>query len=337
MKHIKKAFFASLAIMAALVTGCSQPEEKEVYMFSGFREPALDGLHLLYSYDGLHWDSLAGTWLTPMIGNKSKYINKYTGEEMKPRFMGQSMMRDPSIVQGPDGTFHCVWTLGWQGDLGFGYASSKDLINWSEQKRIPVMEDSLTNNVWAPEIFYEDETQEYIIIWSSSIAPERHTEADKLGTNSCHRGYYTKTKDFETFTTAKMFYDPGFNSIDGFLVKRAPKDYVYVVKDNRKPGFSNLFCAFSDSPEGPFINPTDTFAPNYSEGPCVVKLDNEWIIYCDEYHLDRYGAFSTTDFQTFTDIADRVSVPYGHKHGTIFKVKESILKALLAEEAKRKQ
>ena len=28
-------------------------------------EPALDGLHYLYSYDGYHWDSIAGSWLKP--------------------------------------------------------------------------------------------------------------------------------------------------------------------------------------------------------------------------------------------------------------------------------
>jgi len=36
----------------------------------------------------------------------------------------------------------------------------------------------------------------------------------------------------------------------------------------------------------------------------------------------------TTDFKTFTDIADSVSVPQGHKHGTIFKVSEKTLNQL---------
>ncbi len=336
MKSFKSFLFTLLLSLVMPMSALAQADaERDVYLFSGFREPALDGLHLLYSYDGLHWDSLAGTWLTPKIGNKKPYIDAYTGEEKEPRFMGQSMMRDPSIVQGPDGTFHCVWTLGWQGDLGFGYASSKDLIHWSEQRRIPVMDGAKVNNVWAPEVFYDDEKKEFYIIWSSSIDPKKYTAADTLGTNSCHRGYYTRTKDFRTFTKAKPHYDPGFNSIDGFLVKRGPKDYVYVVKDNRKPGYSNLFCAFGKSPKGPFGNPSQTFAPTYSEGACVVKLADEWVIYCDEYALDRYGAFSTKDFRTFTDIADRVSVPHGHKHGTIFKVKESILNGLLKEEAAR--
>ena len=53
-----------LCVMALGFFGaCSTTEEKEVYMFTSHREPALDGLHVLYSYDGLHWDSLAGVWL----------------------------------------------------------------------------------------------------------------------------------------------------------------------------------------------------------------------------------------------------------------------------------
>lgn len=197
------------------------------------------------------------------------------------------------------------------------------------------MADSLTNNVWAPELFYDDEKEQYMIIWSSAIRPELYTAADSLGTNSNHRTYYTTTKDFQTFAPTKPYYDPGFNSIDGFLVKRGPKDYVYILKDNRKPGFSDLFCAFGESPEGPFGNPTEKFAPTYSEGPCAIKLGDEWIIYFDVYRQARYGAVSTKDFQTFTPADDRISIPKGHKHGTIFKVKESVLKKMKEVEAER--
>lgn len=309
--------------------------EKEVYMFTSHREPALDGLHFLYSYDGLHWDSLAGSWLKPEIGNKTKYLNHRTNQMAEPKYYPNSMMRDPSILKGPDGTFHLVWTISWNGEKGFGYASSKDLINWSEQREIRVMADSLTNNVWAPELFYDEEKGQYMIIWSSAIRPELYTAADSLGSNGSHRTYYTTTKDFQTFAPTKPYYDPGFNSIDGFLVKRGPKDYVYIIKDNRKPGFSDLFCVFGQSPEGPFANPTEKFAPTYSEGPCAVKLGDEWVIYFDVYRQGRYGAVSTKDFQTFTPIDDKISIPKGHKHGTIFKVKESVLKKMKKVEAER--
>ncbi len=327
-----------LGVIVAAFAACTSPveTEREVYIFTGHREPALSGLHLLYSYDGYHWDSLQGSWLKPMIGNKAPEYYNYHSNKMEPaKYSPASMMRDPSIVQGPDGTFHLVWTLAWAGELGFGYASSKDLINWSEQRIIPVMAGEKTNNVWAPEIFYDEVKEHYMIVWSSAILPENYTEADKLGQNGCHRGYYTTTKDFVEFAPAKPFYDPGFNSIDGFVLKRGESDYRLVIKDNRKPGYSDLFCVEAADAEGPYTNPTEKFAPTYSEGACAIQVGEEWLIYFDVYREYRFGAVKTTDFKTFTPIDDEIFVPAGHKHGTIIKVKESVLEALLREEAER--
>ena len=331
-----KTILLGLVVMAFAACTAPVETEREVYIFTGHREPALDGLHLLYSYDGYKWDSLQGTWLTPMIGNKQpEYFNHHSNKMEAAKYAPQSMMRDPSVVQGPDGTFHLVWTLAWSGEKAFGYASSKDLIHWSEQQAIPVMAGEPTNNVWAPEIFYDAPNEQYIIAWSSSILPENYTEADKLGSNGCHRAYYTTTKDFVEFSPKKPLYDPGFNSIDGFIVKRAESDYVLIIKDNRKPGYSDLFCVFADNAEGPYANPTEKFAPTYSEGACAIQVGEEWLIYFDVYRQYRFGAVKTTDFKTFTPIDDQISIPEGHKHGTIIKVKESVLKTLLEEQERR--
>ena len=138
-----------------------------------------------------------------------------------------------------------------------------------------------------------------------------------------------------SITFAKAFYDPGFNSIDGFIVKRDKNDYVLIIKDNRKPGYSDLFCVSGPSAEGPYTSPSTKFAPTYSEGPCAVKVGDEWLIYFDVYREGRFGAVATKDFKTFTPIDNQISIPQGHKHGTIIKVPESVLLNLKAEEAKR--
>ena len=318
-------------LMPMALLSQSSGDAGDAYLFTSFREPSTGGMEYLYSYDGLHWYTIPGVVMTPKVGNEKPYRDAFTGEEKWPKFAPhQRCLRDPSIVQGPDGTFHLVWTVQWSGNRTFGYAYSKDLIHWSEQREIPVMESIPTNNVWAPELFYDDELDLFFIIWSSQIPPEEYTDADRLGTNACHRLYYTTTKDFKTFTPAKRYYDPGFNSIDGYLLKRAPKDYVLIVKDNRKPGFSDLFCVFSESPYGPFSRPTEKFGRTYSEGPCAVKMDNgEWIIYFDQYRPQQYGAVSTYSFQTFTPIPERISIPLKHKHGTVVKIKRNLLDKLL--------
>jgi hypothetical protein len=285
-------------------------ETKKVYMFTSFHEPADEGLRFLYSYDGYQWDSIPGVFLKPEVGV-------------------QKVMRDPSIVTGPDGTFHLVWTSSWTGDPGFGYASSKDLIHWSEQKHIPSMAfDTSVVNVWAPELYYEDETGDYYIVWASTI-PFKFEKGIEEERNN-HRLYYTKTRDFVEFTPAELLYDPGFSSIDAVIVKRDKSDYVLVFKDNTRPE-RNLKVAFGETPTGPYSEASEPYTPMYTEGPSVVKIDDEWIIYFDAYRGKYYGAVATGDFKTFTDIRDKIKIPEGHKHGTIFKGSEEILKELKGE------
>lgn len=306
---MKKCLF--LLTILAVFFSCNKKEEKDVYLFTSFHEPADKGLRFLYSHDGYHWDSISGIFLNPEIGK-------------------DKIMRDPSMVQGTDGTFHLVWTCSWKGDPGFGYASSKDLIHWSEERYIPVMAfDTTTVNVWAPEIYFEDETGEYYIVWASTI-PFKFEKGIEDEYNN-HRLYYTKTKDFIDFTKAELLYDPGFSSIDAVIVKRASKDYVLVFKDNTRPE-RDMKVAFGSAPAGPYSNPSEPFTGKLTEGPSVVKIGNEWLIYFDAYGEGYYGAVTTTDFKSFTDIKDKITIPHGpqgHKHGTIIKVKENILNGLL--------
>lgn len=295
-------FFAIL-FFQMLLAGCSKP----VYMFTSFHEPAKEGLRLLYSHDGYKWNDLNTTFLQPRVGD--------------------SVMRDPSIVQGPGGTFHLVWTLAWKGNKGFGYANSKDLIHWSDQKVVDVMrKEPATVNVWAPELFYDDEKDQFIIIWASTV-PFRFEKGIEDENNN-HRMYYTTTKDFTTFSDTKLFLDPGFSVIDCVILKRGKGDYVLVLKDNTRPN-RNIKIAFAKDPLGPYTKASEPFTPNFTEGPAVAKVGSEYLVYYDQYKEKIYGAMKTTDFISFTDITKVVSVPEGHKHGTIFKVKKKILNTLL--------
>jgi len=294
---------AVIGLLCCLCCACS----RQAFLFTSFHEPATDGLRLLYSEDAYHWTDFNKTFLKPAIGT-------------------QKVMRDPSMVQGPDGTFHLVWTCSWKGDQGFGYASSKDLIHWSPQQFIPVMEhEPSTVNVWAPEIFYEEETKEYLIIWASTI-PFRFAKGVEDEDNN-HRMYYVTTKDFKTFSTAKLFLDPGFSVIDAVIVKRKSKDYVLVLKDNTRPN-RNLKVAFSDLVTGPYSEASATFSPNLTEGPTVVKTGKDWLIYFDAYGQKTYTAMKTRDFRSFKNVTNEVSVPEGHKHGTIIPVKKSVIRQL---------
>ena len=149
-----------------------------------------------------------------------------------------------------------------------------------------------------------------------------------------HRLYYITTKDFKAVSKAKVLYDPGFSSIDAVIVKRAKNDYVMVLKDNTRPE-RNLKIAFSGSMTGPYSPSSQPFTESFVEGPTVEKLGDDYLIYFDVYKKKIYGAMRTRDFRNFTDVTESVSVPVGHKHGTIFKASESVVKTLL-EESKKK-
>jgi hypothetical protein len=295
-------FIVNCSLLIALFS-CNN----KAYLFTSFHEPADAGLRILYSYDGKKWNDLDTVLLKPEIGN-------------------QKVMRDPSMVQGPDGTFHLVWTSSWRGDNGFGYACSKDLIHWSEQRFLPVMQtEPATVNVWAPEIFYDDVYKQYIIIWASCI-PGRFDKGIEDDSNN-HRMYYTMTKDFDLFTKTQLFCDPGFSVIDAVIVKRAEKDYVLVLKDNTRKE-RDIKVAFSETPIGPWKNVSKAFTDTFTEGPAVVKLKNEWLIYYDSYRKKIYEASSTKDFVHFENVTTTVQVPQGHKHGTIVPVKKKFIKQL---------
>ena len=299
-----------LILIVAFFLSVSCSRQEEIYLFSSFHEPATDGLYLAYSYDGYHWNDLGGSFLEPEVGK-------------------DSLMRDPSVVRDPGGTFHMVWTSSWQGDHGFGYASSEDLIHWSEQKFIPVMQhEPSTVNVWAPEICYDSDSGTFIIIWASTI-PYRFERGIEEERNN-HRMYYTTTEDFEVFSETKLFLDPGFSVIDAVIVPRAEEDFVLVLKDNTRPN-RNLKVAFGKSPLGPWMEISEPWTQNFTEGPTILRSGEEWLIYFDAYREKKYGAVKTRDFKNFKDISGEISLPEGHKHGTIFKADESIL-----EELKRK-
>lgn len=302
-RFVRAIYFFMLVLPLLMALSC----QRKAFLYTSFHEPADEGLRLLCSVDGYHWDSLPGIFLPPAAGS-------------------DKIMRDPSMVQGPDGVFHLVWTLAWKGNEGIGYASSTDLIHWSAEKVIPLMQsEPETVNVWAPELFYRGENNDFLIIWASTI-PFRYEKGQEDERNN-HRLYYTITRDFEHFSTPRIYYDPGYSSIDATLVKRGENDFVLVFKDNTRSE-RDIKVAFGKTALGPFTDESKAVTPTFSEGPSVLKTHDSYLIYFDWYRQGKFGAVRTKDFRSFEDITDKVSVPKGHKHGTIVPVSKKFLKQL---------
>jgi hypothetical protein len=304
-----------LAVSCATISSTQAAKQDSVYLFTSFQNADQKFLRYLYSDDGYHWTNVPGTFMEANVGLAKQ-------------------IRDPSIVRGPDGTFHLVWTSGWADHQGFGYASSPDLIHWSDQKFIPAMTNEPTTvNCWAPELFYDTKGKQFDIIWASTI-PGRFPDYAEAHTNN-HRLYYTTTKDFKSFAPTKLFLDPGFSVIDAFIVQDGDR-YVLVCKDNSRPNL-NIRVAFGKSPLGPWENMSEPVTHKYTEGPSALKVGDDWIIYFDPYREKHYGAAKTRDFKTFTDITAEMSFPEGHRHGTALRVPREVLEGLLKSQATRSQ
>ena len=168
--------------------------------------------------------------------------------------------------------------------------------------------------------------RQFLIVWASCV-PGRFPDYQEDAKNN-HRLYYMTTRDFKRFSETKLFYDPGFSAIDATLVKRGPKDYVMVVKDNSRP-MRNLKVAFADSPYGPWSEASEPFTESFTEGPSTARVGDWWYIYYDSYQHGIYGAHRTKDFKSFQDQTGAVSFPVGHKHGTVFMAPEELVDGLI--------
>ena len=289
--------------------------QKEVLFFSYFKGNGEDGLHLAYSEDGYKWNTLKDdeSFLKPVIGESV-------------------LMRDPCIIYGPDKRFHMVWTSGWH-EKGIGYASSKDLENWSEQVYIPVMKhEEKAMNTWAPEITYDKDNKQYIIFWSTTI-PGRFPKTDKSGdSGNNHRMYCVTTKDFKSFSETNMFYDHGFNVIDGSILKIKKNDYIMFLKDETRwpEAEKNIRWAKATQMQGPYTKASEPITGDYwAEGPTCIKTGDKYIVYFDKYAVGSMGAVESTDLKNWKDISDKISFAGGVRHGTVFKVPQKLAKKLI--------
>ncbi|KYP16357.1 glycoside hydrolase family 43 protein [Flavihumibacter sp. CACIAM 22H1] len=276
-----------------------------VLLFSYFKGNGEDGLHFAYSKDGLSWTALRNdqSFLTPAVAN-------------------DKLMRDPCIARGPNGEFHLVWTVSWN-DKGIGYASSKDLINWSAQEFLPVMQKEPTAlNTWAPELFYDTDSRQFMLYWSSTI-PGRFKATDGYGDdNYNHRIYYTLTRDFKTFTPTALLYDKGFNVIDASIYK-AGQQYIMLLKDETlKPeAQKNIRTAVSQTLTGPYSAPSAPISgKTWAEGPTMIHHLGYWWLYYDQYSTHRYACQRSADLKTWENLSQQLKFPAGARHGTVIKI-----------------
>jgi hypothetical protein len=317
---VRPLILPGVALMAlALAVAQAAPRGAGRWVFSYFLDNGQDGLHLAYSRDGLKWTPLGDgrPYLAPAVGGK--------------------LIRDPCIILGPDNVFHAVWTTGWY-EQGIGIAHSRDLVTWDEAVFLPVMvHERRAANAWAPEIFYDDETSQYLIFWATTI-PGRFPATDASGSVSKegialnHRIYRTTTRDFKEYSRAELFLDPGFNVIDATIVRDGQRVFMFLKDETLRPDArKDIRMAVADHALGPYTLGAEPISKeNWVEGPTAFRAGQEMFVLFDAYTRKRYEGVKSRDLKTWTALGAELDMPPGARHGSVVAVSERILKGLLA-------
>lgn len=313
----------ALCLLALVLLGLIQPTQANppnnlsgtCYLFAYFLSPGTDGLHLIWSSDGLKWKLL----------NSGKSVFEPT--------IGHHVLRDPCLLLGPDGIFRLVWTEGGS-PHSIGYASSRDLITWTNETEIHVMSAvPSARNCWAPYVTYDAANDRYLIIWASTIPGKFSDTANSSENNYNHRLFITTTKDFVHFAPTRLFYNPGFNTIDATILYALGKYYLIFKNETLFPyAQKNLWMATSNSMAGPYGNLTGTIKtvpPSWVEGPTLIKIDNYYVLYYDCYMNQHFGAARSTDMYNWKDVTSRLSMPKGIRHGSVLAVPSDIVTNLI--------
>ena len=270
---------------------------------------SVEKLHLALSSDGRNWTALAAN--EPIWDQR---------------------LRDPFIQRAADGVWHLMGTGRADGDPRNGrrpvclHATSRDLITWDTVESLPLMEGVVDSegrkarNIWAPEWFLDRETGEFFLFWSSSFEDAGWKDS---------RLWCCRTKDWKTFTPAKVLFDPGYSVIDGTLREHDGKFHLFHKEEEfgaRTGERRAMRLAISEKIDGPYqihdgpLN-RGQIVPTITEG-CSVMPDPAkpgWLLLYDYCMTNRFGASSSPDLLHWT-VLENVTFPPDARHGSSFKL-----------------
>ncbi|AXG78328.1 glycoside hydrolase family 43 protein [Streptomyces paludis] len=250
------------------------------------------GLHLAVSTDGLQWMPL----------NQNNPVVVPTA--------GAAGLRDPFIMRRQDGTFIVIATdlkgTDWSRNSQYIHVwDSADLRTFTGY-RLLKLHDMVTHS-WAPEAFWDAGRGQYGVIYSS---------VNSSGHNVIMVNY---TTDFRTASEPQVFFDPGYDVIDGNLaVGVNGVNYLYYKRNQALVGARST--TLTPGSFTPFSTPA---AQGGTEGPTLVKslTSGTWYLWGDTYTPNGvFYAWQSNDLAagTWTAVNQRLyTQPVNSKHCTI--------------------
>jgi sucrose-6-phosphate hydrolase SacC (GH32 family) len=329
--------------LACLMAGCALP-----LLSSAAADPAYLPAYLLVHFTGESPDGEQIYFAASQDGYRFTDLNG--SRPVLTTSLGEKGVRDPSIIRSNDGRkFYILATdlriasrKGWDVAMHHGSTSiviweSGDLVNWSAPRLVDIA-GSLPQAgcAWAPEAIYDEASGDYIVYWTT-ISP--------TGGQTKPRIYYSRTRDFVSFTPARLYIDrPGsVGLIDTQIVKvdDPASRYRYV----RASGDGQITLEGSQSILGEWTVLGDLRAIGLTgkdvEGPILFRMPQagmgaQWGLWVDQYATrGGYLALVTSDLtrpESFRR-ADPAKVSYGagkKRHGSILNISEDEYRRLLA-------
>ena len=299
----------------------------EAYLFVHFRErrtPDGEQVYFGLSLDGFHWEQVNGgsPVLWSVLGEKG--VRDCTVIRCAKDGKYRIFATDLSLAYNFKTKYHFHWpTVARYGSKNLAMWESEDLVHWSEQRLISLGNDEF-GCLWAPDVFYDPEFDDYVLHWSSS---HRRNGFGDMGI------WFSRTKDFQSFTEPKLLYEkPGAGVIDSAIYVENGS-YCMFVKSDRDP--ERIIMLEAPHAEGPYVR-NETFERSMLaieaglyEGPTACRLaDGRWCLFLDYYGVPGAGqgyvpflAQSLTEGQFLR--SDRAFFfPYGYKHGTVISISQ---------------
>ncbi len=294
------------------------------YLFSHFREkitPDGEQVYFALSKDGFNWTQLndGKPILTSTMGEKGcrdiEVIRLKTGGFV-------ILTTDLSIAYRMDENYQVNWKeVNSTGSKCLCMWKTDDFITFSEQKRIYFGRDDF-GCLWAPEIFYDDISDEYLIHWGSTLAEDNFTHMSI---------FCCITKDFENFSEPKLFFTKNNEILDTHLVKFDDTYHLFYKNAEHPP--MNMH-ATSKNLYGPYEHDKafeDYMAtlekPGSYEAPTTLVLpDGRWCLMLDFFGCEKekmgYVPFVSEKpgDSNFKRSDESFSFPYGFKHGGITEI-----------------
>jgi GH43 family beta-xylosidase len=335
---------------AAAVPALPAKQEYESYLFSYFTGDSVAGEKI---YFGASTGNDARNWLA-LNGGKPVIASTQS----------TTGLRDPFIVRSPEGDkFYMIATdlsigggTSWDASQRTGSKyievwESTDLVNWSEQRHVQVSPDT-AGNTWAPEAFYDEELGAYVVFWASKI----YAETDPNHTGSAPNVMmYATTRDFQTFTEAKVWQNTGVSRIDSTVIKEGDTYHRFTKDEAQSMGCLDVFEETSTdllavttktSATGQWALQESCIGKNAGtgavEGPTIVKANpgdvngEGYYLFVDEFSGRKYiPLFSKTlgVDADWTIPADYTLPNPAPRHGTVLPItaeeQERVFAALL--------